>query len=120
MSGNSGQLVGKVTIRVDGNLLETENKATLTPEGVKREPIRHGGKTYYSEEETAPELVCKVLLTKSIDVKTLNEIDNATVLFEADTGHKYYLRKAFSTEVVAFDGEGVAEMKMSADSTDKV
>jgi len=120
MSDNSGQLSGKVSIRVDGDFIATENEATLTPDGVKRDPIRHGGKTYFSEEETAPELVCKVLLTKDVDVIKLNQITNATVLFEADTGQKYYMRGAFSTEVVPFEGKGIAEMKMSANTVEKV
>ncbi len=116
----SGQITGKVSIRVDGEVLATENQATITPDGVNRNPERHGGKTYYTEEETAPLLECNVLITKDTDVKALSNIKNATVFLEADTGQQYVMRNAFTTEVVAHDGSGKTAMKMSSDTVDKV
>jgi len=116
----SDQITGKVTIRVDGEVLATENKATFTPEGVTRTPERHGGKTYYSEEETPPMLEASVLITEVTDILKLSNITGATVFFEADTGQQYMMRNAFTTEVVAHDGGGKAPLKMSAESSDKV
>ncbi|MEW4983068.1 MAG: phage tail tube protein [Cycloclasticus sp.] len=116
----SGQITGKVVIRVDGAVLPTENKATLAGAGVTRTPEAHGGKTYFSEEETPPSLEATVLITKDTDVFALNKITNATVFFEADTGQQYIMRNAFTTEVVPHDGSGKTPLKMSAESVDKI
>ena len=116
----SGQITGKVVIRVDGEVLPTENQATLTPDGVTRNAERHGGKTYFSEEETAPMLECNILITKNVDVKALSNIIGATVLFEADTGQQYVMRQAFTTEVVSHNGSGKTAMKMSSDTVEKI
>lgn len=107
------QITGKVEIRVDGKKLATENRATLNPGGVTRAAERHGGKTYYGEEETPPLLETNVLITKETDVINLGSITGATVMFIADTGQKYVMRDAFTTEPVPHDGSGKAALKMS-------
>ncbi|MBA1445881.1 MAG: phage tail tube protein [Gammaproteobacteria bacterium] len=40
------QITGKATISVDGNVLATEDGATLNPGGANRSPERHGNDTY--------------------------------------------------------------------------
>lgn len=116
----SEQITGKVVVRVDGAVVESENQATFTPEGVTRNPVRHGGKTFYSEEETPALLEFKALITKDTDVIELGKITGATAFFEADTGQRYVLRNAFTTKVVAHDGSGVTSVEMSCQSSDKV
>lgn len=113
-------ITGKVEIRIDGELIGTENQATLNPGGVNRSPESHGGRTYYTEEDVPPELECTVQLTKEVDVIFLSNIVGATVLFEANTGQQFIMRQAFTTEPVVHAGNGKAPMKMSADSVDKV
>ncbi|AUZ85789.1 phage tail tube protein [Methylophaga nitratireducenticrescens] len=113
-------ITGKVKIRIDGQTLPTENQATLLPQGVNRQDVRHGGKTYHSEEETSPELTCRVLLTKDVDVMDINEITNATIFFESNTGRQYVMRNAFSKGAVPHEGSGVAEAKFSCDNVERV
>ena len=113
-------LTGKVTIRVDGQVIAAENKATLNPGGVTRDPESHGGKTYYSEEDVPPLLEASVLITKETDVMALSSITGATVLFEANTGQKFMLRDAFTTDPVVFDGAGKTALKMSAQAAEKI
>lgn len=114
------QFTGKVTIRVDGAIIATENKATLNPGGVTREPESHGGKTFFSEDDMPPLMECSVLITKDTDVLALNKITGATVIFEADTGQKYLMRDAFTTEPVIFDGAGKTPLKMSAQAVEAI
>ena len=114
----SEQITGKVVIRVDGEVIRTENQATLTPDGINRNTERHGGETYFTEEETPALLECTVLITEDTDVLALSNITGATVFFEADTGQQYILRNAFTTEVVPHDGAGKSPMKMSCSNVE--
>lgn len=116
----SGQITGKIVIRFDGAVVPTENEATLNPGGVKREPETHGGRTYYSEAEEPPMLECTVLQKGDFDAIALSNMSGATVMFEADTGQQYMLRKAFTTEPVSFGGNGKAPMKVSCEQLDQV
>jgi len=112
------KIAGKATIRLDGVVVAAENKATLNPGGVNREPESHGGKTFYSEEDVPPLLELSVLVTKETDVIALSRMVGATVLFEADTGQKFMLRDAFATEPVVFDSAGKTPLKMSAQAAE--
>jgi hypothetical protein len=115
------QITGKAIIRADGLVLRTENGATLSAGGINRASERHGGKTYYKEDEVAPSLECNVLHDADTDIIALSGIVNATVEFECDTGQIYILRGAFTAEPVAVDSStGKAALKMEADSIDKV
>ena len=114
------QITGQITIRIDGEVIPMERGATLTPDGFTRAPERHGGTTYYSEEETAPELEGNVLLTKDIDVIQLSNIKGATVMVETDTGKKWVMRDAFTTEVVPHSGDGKAALKMSGQAVEEM
>jgi len=116
----SGQITGKVTVRLDGIVVPTENQATLNVGGVKREPETHGGRTYFSESEEAPMLECTVLQNKDFDAIELTNMTGATVIFEADTGQQYMMRKAFTTDPVSFEGSGKAPLKISCEQLDKV
>src|SRR4030067_3407954 len=97
------KITGKAVITVDGTRYATENGATLNPGGVNRVPERHGGETYYREEEVPPMLECNVLHTADTDIIALSAITAATVMFEADTGQKLLLRGAFTTEPAVID-----------------
>jgi len=113
---SSNVLYGKATIRVDGKVIPTENRATFNPGGYKREPERHGGKTYFTQNEEAPRLEVSILQNSAFDEIALNKIDNATITFMADTGQKRMLRKAFTVEPVAFDASGKARAIFSGEA----
>lgn len=116
-----GMITGKATIRWDGNVLATENGATLNPGGVNRTGERHGGKSYYKEDEVNPSLECNVIHDKDTDIIALSGITGATIEFETDTGLTYILRQAFTTEPVVVDtGTGKAPLKMEADTVDQI
>jgi type 1 fimbria pilin len=113
------QLAGKATINFDGTQLATENGAKLNPGGANRKAERHGGRSYYQEEEVAGDLECQVLLTKDADVVALSNAVGITVQFTADTGQKFVCRGGVTTEPVVFDtGAGKAPLKMTFDSVD--
>lgn len=118
---DKSRITGIATIMVDGTRLATENGATLDPGGYNREPERHGGDTYYKEDEVPPMVECNVLHTSETDIIALSNITGATIVFEANTGQKYILRGAFATTPVPLDsGSGKSAMKISARSCDKM
>jgi hypothetical protein len=115
------RITGIAEITVDGTRLATENGATLDPGGYNREPERHGGDTYYKEDEVPPMLECNVLHTSETDILALSNITGATVVFKANTGQRFLLRGAFTTAPVPLDsGSGKSALKMSARSCDKI
>jgi hypothetical protein len=115
------KITGKGTLTVDGTRFAIENGATLNPGGVNRVAERHGGETYYREEEVPPSLECNVLHTADTDILALSNLVGATVMFEADTGQKFLLRGAFATEPVPIDSSsGKSALKLSARGCDQL
>lgn len=114
-----GQIAGKAVINWDGKQLATENGAKLNPGGFNRKAERGGGRTYFQEEEVAPDLETSVYLTPDVDVIALSNATNITVFFTADTGQKFVCRGGATTEPVVFDtGAGKAPLKVCFDSVD--
>lgn len=115
----SGQVTGKAKVRIDGQIIESENGATLNPGGTPREPSSHGGKTYYTESDAPPSLKFKIMLTKDIDVTDVGKWKDKTVTFQADTGQRYLMRRGFTVNVVEH-GTTSADVEMSGDRAEKV
>ena len=115
------RLTGSAEITVDGKRYATENNATLNPGGVETTPERHGGDTFFKEEEVPPMIECAVLHTSDTDILALSAIRNATVLFKANTGQRFMLRGARTISPVTLDtSSGKSALKMSARSCDKL
>lgn len=116
------QITGKAIVRVDGRQWKTEDGAALDVGGVKRTPKVGGGAVYgYSEETAPPEMECKVYHTKETDVTAINKINNATVLFESDTGDSYVMREAFVLEPGKLESkDGTISVKFSAISCERL
>ena len=121
MAGNN-QIVGKAIISLGAlGVIATEHGATLSPGGIKRTPkAADDGKVYYTSETDIPMLECKALATVSVNFALLN-FDSATVIFEADTGQKFMLINAFSTDPAPLDaGNGSYDLKISAQEVQAV
>lgn len=115
------KLTGKATVSVDGTTYKLANKVTLDPGGKSRKPEVHGGRTHYTEEEMPPSLEGEVLHDKDADIIALGDISDATVLIECDTGQRFIIRHAFTTEPVKADfGTGKGTLKMAGDLAEKV
>jgi hypothetical protein len=113
----SKPITGRAIIRIDGAVIPSENGATLNPGGVNRVAERHGGVTYFREEEIVPTVECQVNHTADVDILALSNIVGATVMFEANTGRKYLLSGAFTTEPTPLDtAAGKARLMLAANS----
>lgn len=115
MAGNN-QVVGRATISLGAlGTLETEHGATLDPGGMKRTPKpADSGNVFFTVETAACLLACKALATVGVSPLLLN-FDSATVVFETDTGQRFMLVNAFSTDPAPLDaGNGTYDLKISA------
>lgn len=108
------QLLGRATIKYDGNVLRTEKGAKINTGGVSRK-VQEGNRVLgYAEETKAPFVECEVALAKGDSLKKYNDITNATVTFEADTGQVWIIKDAWSeepAEATAGDG-GKVKLKL--------
>nr|BDD45831.1 Mu phage tail tube protein GpM [Gammaproteobacteria bacterium] len=116
------QITGRAIINWNGKRLRSENGATLNPGGASREAKTGGGQVHgYMESDVPPSMECTVFHDKSLSLRELSDITDATVTFETDTGSQYILRDAWTTEPVALDtGNGTVGLKMEAISCDEV
>lgn len=109
----SKQITGRAKITIDGTVITSENGAKLNPGGVNRKPERHGGVTFFAEEEVPPSVECTVNHTADVDILKLSAIKNATVTFEADTGQKWLMNGACAESPVDLDaGKGKSALKL--------
>lgn len=117
----SRQITGRATVQVDGERLLTENGATLDPGGTSREAVTGGGEVQgYRESDSAPSLSVPVRHHKEVNLKRLNELIDATVIFETDTGRQWILRGAFTTNTLSLDvSAGNFTLEMSAMQVDE-
>jgi hypothetical protein len=115
------QITGKATVYVDGAKMEMERGAKANPGGISRAFERHHGRTYHKEDEVAPSVEGTILHTKNTDVLALGAIDNATVIFEADTGQKYVMRGASAENPIEIDASsGKSPLKLVGDSFERM
>lgn len=116
------QLIGKATIKVGSNTLQTMPGAKLNLGGVSREPVLGATKMLgYSEKVTEASIDCTVSLGKGQSLKSL-DFASATVTFIADTGQVWSLADAFLAsplEITAQDG-GSVSLKIVAERAEEV
>jgi hypothetical protein len=116
MGNNPNQVTGKAVIRFDGREYKTADEATLQPGGVSRETVKGAGKVHgFTETTVEPEMECTIYHTKATSLKEIQDIDNATVIFETDTGARWVLTGAFVLDPLSLKTKGgEIAVKMSA------
>lgn len=116
------QFIGKATIKVGGNTLNTLPGAKLNLGGFTREPVVGSTKVLGYSEKVEPSMIdCSVALAKGQSLKGL-DFSDATVTFLADTGQVWSLANAFLSsplEVTAQDGGSIA-LKIVAERCEEV
>lgn len=98
------KITGSCTVRADGQEILKEVGGTFNPGGKEREAqMGPRGVNGYKENPMAPSLEITAHHDADTDLVALGRITDATVIFEADTGQTYMLRKAFVTEPPSLD-----------------
>lgn len=104
---------GQATIRIDGQVFESEDDASLKVGGKKNTGRMIGQKFNHSQTVIPSEITCKVPVTSELDVKTLQEATGVEVTFESDVGRTYIIRDAVQENELTFtggDGNGTVEL----------
>lgn len=117
---SDSQVTGKVKIKLDGGVVESENEAELEPGGEINGSMTHHNKTYRMSEADEPAVVkFKMPLTGQVDVVDIQAWKDKALTFEADTGQRYLVRNAFTVGKVTH-GKGSTDVEMHGDPAEKV
>lgn len=116
------QFLGRATIRANGQVIETAKGAALDLGGTKRNPVTAGKIVGYAEETVPATLECETVLARGQSLEWLRNLTDATVIYEADTGQRYVIRDAFTTDAISLkDGEGGnVALKMAGPGAEEV
>lgn len=103
------KLTGIVTVKVNGSPLRSKPGASLKVGGkIKKAESDANGFIGHSVEEIKPaEVKCTLLHAGDTDLITLQNIEDATVIFETDTGQSYLVRSAATEGEVEMKGKEV-------------
>ncbi|HEX7124682.1 MAG TPA: phage tail tube protein [Thermodesulfobacteriota bacterium] len=102
-----GRVLGRATIKADGQLLETKPGAKLDLGGVTRSSILSNSSVDFAEQPKQARLECEISLKGGMRLADLQKMRDVTVTFEADTGQSYVVRNAFLVDPpVITDGQG--------------
>ena len=117
------QRMGRATIKVDGNTLETLPGATLDIGGSMRNTVVGADRVLgYSEAPAPAELECRISLGKGITLEDLRNVTAATIQFEADTGQTYIMRNAWLAEPpkITQGDDGPVDLKFASGPAEEV
>jgi hypothetical protein len=92
------QQTGRITIKVDGDSLQSKEGASLQVGGIQREPVMSDQGGIFHKEKFEPSMIQATLIhTTQTDLDTLRALTSATINFEGDDGVVYVVRGAFFT-----------------------
>lgn len=101
------QFLGRATLRMNGQVIETAKGASLDIGGVKRNPVVAGRMIGWAEETVPAMIEAETSLMAGMSLEAIRDFRNGTAIFECDTGQRYVIADAFVTEAVTLkDGEG--------------
>jgi hypothetical protein len=110
-----GQVTGVVKIHVNGALYRSKPGAKLKTGGKKREAVT-GFQVYgFSESVEAAELDCTLAHMSDTDIEEINDLRNASLKFETDTGVSLLVTNAFTSEPCELASGGDLTLKMMGD-----
>lgn len=101
------QFLGRATLRMNGQVIETAKGASLDTGGTKRNPIISGRLVGYAEETVPAMIEAETSLAAGMSIETIRNFRGGTAIFEADTGQRFVIADAFVTDPPTMkDGEG--------------
>jgi Phage tail tube protein len=95
---------GRATIRINGQVYETDDDATLQPGGLKNNERMTGDKFFYNQTNIPSKLTCKLPVTREVSLRELQEINEAEITFASDNGRTWIIRNAAQTGDVQVQG----------------
>ena len=103
-----GKKLGKATIKIDGQVLESLPGARLDIGGHERTTVIGSNKVQgYYETPVQSQMECEVTVGQELRLASMRGWDNVTISFEVDTGQQYVVQGAWLTntpEMTASEG----------------
>lgn len=101
------KVLGRATVKVDGDVLLIDNGAKFNLGGVTRKIVKGTEVHGFAEESVEPSIEVVATVNGKTSLARWGKIENATVTFEADTGQIWSLANAWleaPPEVTAGEG----------------
>ncbi len=118
---NRNQVLGQVTIEVDGDRLPTSGESTLQIGGPQRENVPGDYEAGSFMERSVPaRCVVSLLHRDGVSVAAMRAIDNATLIFKADTGKTWVMRQAYFVEAGDFGQDGKASVTFEGPAAEEL
>ena len=117
------QIHGQATIRINGQVIESEDDASLIVGGKKNTGRMIGQKYNYSQTTFPGQVTCKVPVDANTSIRSLQEIVGAEVIFESDTGRTYVIRNAVQEnelELSGGEGNGTVELLLKGEPAEEM
>lgn len=114
---------GQATIRINGRVFESRDQAELMVGGLKNNADMIGDKHFYSQTKIASNVKCTVPFTSETELKTLQEMTEAEVIFESDTGKSWIIRDAVQVAELNLqggEGNGTVDLEFSGSPAEEV
>jgi hypothetical protein len=107
------QYIGKVRISVNGSVIDSKPGASIDIGGVMRDSVVNDQQMGYMETPKPSRIECEVALARGTSIEGLRNLTEGTAVFECDTGQRYIVKDAFTSEtLVVTGGQGVKLVMM--------
>lgn len=117
------KMFGKAKVLSDGQQLLVDDSSKLNLGGNKRNVVK-GNEVYgFAEEAMEASVEVNVFIGANTDLDALNAINDATIMFQADSGQSYVLAHAWlesPVEASAATSGGKTALKFVAPKAEKV
>lgn len=106
-------VAGRVTIKVDGQIVINKAGATLDIGGTRNTPVATDqGVVGASAQVVPPMLDVDLAMTDNTDINALNGISNATGVFQPDVGPAFVLTGMFRTDTIKLNPSQQGNVKL--------
>lgn len=95
---------GQATIRINGQVIESEDDAALKPGGLKNNGRMIGQKFHHNQTTIPATVTCKVPVGGSTSIRDLQALSGVEITFESDTGRTWIVRNAVQTAELELTG----------------
>lgn len=115
------QFFGRATVTINGQTFNSKPGASFDPGGVTRSTETTDQRSGYTEALRPAVVKLEIPLESGISVPSMNDMDNVTVQFSADTGQTYVLSNAWRVEALEVTGgSGGMSLEFHADKSVEV
>lgn len=108
------QFTGIVTVRVNGEIMNSLPGATMRPGGIARAAKDTDQRTGWTQTRQHAEVEFKIAHESDSELLRIHGIDDGTITYTTDTGVIYVVNHAFSMDPPVLEG-GEATFKFGGD-----